>query len=312
MRDPAALRTMLQHFESSFGDREVRRWFRGDVLGFRLHEGVTSVPDYHTEVARYFDRLAPQYDFAVASNALDRYLRSVSGRVLSRAFGRSNRVLEIGCGTGLETLPLARRGVRIVATDISGEMLGRLAEKVASEGLSGSVEMRRVSARDLRQILDEFGPESFDGVFSDFGALNCEPEWGTIPEILHKLLGPEGTLILGIWNRYCLAEGLLCLAARKPRRALARLQRPVGVGWSRYGVPVFARGPGETLARLRPHFRLLRLTGLPVFLPPYDFGSHLASRDALLSVLRSLDEGLADKFPFNRMGDHFLAEWRRR
>ncbi len=312
VEEPVALEAILRRFASAFGDREVRSWFGGQVLGFRLEEGVRSGPGYPETVARYFDRLAPDYDATVESNPLDLYLREVSVRALTAAFGPEDRVLEIGCGTGRETLPVAELGAYVVATDVSAKMLSVLRAKVASAGLADRVAIRQVGARDLGLILEEFGPGSFDGAFSDFGALNCEPTWEGLPSTLHALVRPGGMVMLGIWNRFCLAEFALCLAAGRPRRALARLRTPVPVGESRYGIPVFARSPRETLAALRPGFELVRLRGLPVFLPPYDFGAGISPENGLWSTLREIDARFSGRFPLNRVGDHFLAELRRR
>ena len=311
VEDPGIVAAMRERFETRFGCEEVSRWFGDAVLGFRVEPGRWSAAAYHDRVRGYFDGLAADYDRGVSSNTLDRHLRAVSNAVLARAYRPSDRVLEVGAGTGLETLPLARRGTRVVATDISSRMLARLSEKALAEGLEGRVATRVVAAHELGRVLDEFGPHSFDGAFSDFGALNCEPELDSFPGILHELLRPRGTLVLGIWNRVCAAETLLSLAAGEPRRAFARLEVPVAVGRSRYGIPVYARSPGEMLGAFRSRFKAVRITGLPVFMPPYDFGNRLPSRERLLRILGALDAHLARRFPFNRFGDHFLMEMTR-
>lgn len=313
--EPVVDRSELAHaidaFRGRFGGREVDRWFGGSVAGFRLHSGPADERGSPSPES-YFDQLAAEYDRLVLTNPLDLYLRSVAGAVLGRIFPPGAHILEIGCGTGIETLPLARRGVRIAAIDISGEMLARLSEKAAGEGLSSMIEPRKMDAKGIDAYLREGRAGTFDGAFSDFGALNCEPDLGRIPEILHRLLRPGGSLVLGIWNRYCASEALLALASGNPRRALARLQVPVRVGHSRFGIPVYARGPSEFLEPFRPFFETVERIGLPVFLPPYDFGGPLPEYPELFDLLSRLDTRLADKFPFNRLGDHFLVELRRR
>ena len=51
----------------------------------------------------------------------------------TRLARESGEVLELGCGTGRLTLPMARTGARMVALDLSSAMLGRLREKLAAE-----------------------------------------------------------------------------------------------------------------------------------------------------------------------------------
>lgn len=45
----------------------------------------------------------------------------------------AGRVLELGCGTGRLTLPMARTGASVVALDLSRAMLGRLTERLDGE-----------------------------------------------------------------------------------------------------------------------------------------------------------------------------------
>src|SRR6266571_2386292 len=160
---------------------------------------------------------------------------------------RSLRIIGLtsGSATGLETLALARRGVHVLATDISSRMLNRLSGKAVTQGLESFVQTRNVRAADIAILQDEFEPGSFDGAFSDFGALNCEPDLQSVPEALAYLLRPGAALIMTVWNRLCLAETLAYLVVAKPSRAFARLRDPVPVGRSRFGIPVYARSAGE-------------------------------------------------------------------
>lgn len=308
-RDAARVRT---RFETEFGADRVRRWFGSSFQAFDLEPLNLDAAGYADSVEAYFDRLAASYDLVVAGNRLDAGLRSVSEGLLLRLFRPGDRVLEIGSGTGLETLPLARRGVEVVATDISAEMIRRLQVKVETEGLGQFVETRQMRATDVVRLLREFGAASFDGAFSNFGALNCEASLGEIPRVLATLLHRDSPAVFGIWNRLCMAESILSLARLKPRRALARLQTPVPVGLSRYGIPVFAHTVRSFVTPFLPYFFVERVAGVPVFVPPYDYERLVARSDGFFAMLRRLDDQLGRTFPFNRFGDHFFVELRRR
>jgi ubiquinone/menaquinone biosynthesis C-methylase UbiE len=71
-----------------------------------------------------FDRLAPEYD-ALANGEIFQLLRRRTHETFARRFRPGARVLEIGCGTGLDTAFLANAGVRVVACDPSEAMVGR-------------------------------------------------------------------------------------------------------------------------------------------------------------------------------------------
>src|SRR5438552_1940523 len=73
--------------------------------------------------AQAFDEAANRYDADAAANPMMRWLRRESLRRLLKSFKPGDFVLEIGCGTGDEALALARRGVRMLATDASDEMI---------------------------------------------------------------------------------------------------------------------------------------------------------------------------------------------
>jgi SAM-dependent methyltransferase len=80
------------------------------------------------------------------------------------AYPSGSRVLEAGCGTGAQTVTLARRspGARFTSVDVSAESLAAARRRVEEEGLD-NVELVRADVLDL-----PFAPGSFDGVFVCF------------------------------------------------------------------------------------------------------------------------------------------------
>jgi SAM-dependent methyltransferase len=72
-----------------------------------------------TEDAERYDRARPGYPATVFDDLAE-----------LGAVGPDRAVLEIGCGTGQATLPLAQRGCRVVALDIGAEMTGLARHKL--------------------------------------------------------------------------------------------------------------------------------------------------------------------------------------
>ena len=113
---------------------------------------------------RGWDEYAPFYDWENAQT-LGRRDVSFWQRV---AAGVRGRVLELGCGTGRVTIPLAKSGAAVVGVDRSAPMLARLRSRVdrSRSGATGSLDAVRC---DIRRL--PFRPNSFAMVVAPYGVL---------------------------------------------------------------------------------------------------------------------------------------------
>jgi SAM-dependent methyltransferase len=310
--DPTTLRSKLvPRFLEKFGPERISRWFGREIGCVRLFESPDGFP-YYRAVEALFDSSAPKYDGVVQGNPFDLHLRRVAVAHLRNLFRTGQKVLELGCGTGLETIPLAQAGLRVVALDISSEMLNQLDRNARAACVRDRIETRRVALGTLPEIVRDLGPGSFDGAFSHFGALNCEPHLERVPGALHQLLRPSARVSLGVWNRTCLWELMGYGALLRPGRALARLQSSVPVGKSRFGVPVFPYSPHEATRLFSPFFVSEAATGVSVLMPPYNLANRLVSSPRLIAFLEAADAAVRDRRFLRYLGDHFLLTMRRR
>jgi hypothetical protein len=127
---------------------------------------------------------------------------------------------------------------------------------------------------------------------------------------LHSLLRPGSPLLLGVWNKFCLYEMVGYLLRMNPALAFARLRNPVPVGRSRFCVASNAFSVGTLNGYLAHHFKLERVYGVVVLLPPSNLTSYLP-RGGFYSLMKKIDLNIGAGFPMNRLGDHFLAVYRR-
>ena len=133
-----------------------------------------------------FDAVAEGYDQGFTFSNIGRAQRSAVWRELRRTFHAGDRVLEIGCGTGVDACFLAERGVKVVACDNSPAMIQVAVRRVREMG-TNAVDLRLLAAENLAEVQQE---APFDGVFSNFGALNCVEDLKAVGEDLGRLLKP--------------------------------------------------------------------------------------------------------------------------
>lgn len=264
--------------------------------------------DTRSAATRGFDRLASSYD-GLSGGEIFRLLRQRTHRAFDRHLVCGARVLEIGCGTGLDTRYLASRGCHVVACDPSEEMVTRTMRRLVHEGLEQRTTVMPCGLQDLQTFLDALAPhEPFDGIVSNFGALNCVNHLAPLGAVVRCHLRPGGTVLLGVMTRMCAVEALYFAATRRPRLAVRRLGAgAVRVPVAGIDVPTFYHRISELCAALGNEVRLRAIEGLGVVLPP----PYLEPRwqglpRSVRTAVTAVDRWLAPWPPFNRLGDHVL------
>lgn len=257
-----------------------------------------------------FDAVALDYDREFTRTPLARLLRAQVWARLAAHFGAGDRVLELNCGTGEDAVWLARRGVRVTATDSSPVMLRVAERKVRECGLGEWVETQILDLAAPRPTPDE--RVRFDGVLSNFGGLNCVPDLRPLAAFLAGRMKPCGAVIFVPMNRWCAWEIVWHLLHRQPRTAFRRLRHGgvearVGNDTLRVWYPSI-----KTLRQmLAPHFQLRRVIGLGVCLPPSYLEPVITERPRLLRWLQRFDRLTRNHWPFNRLADHVILEFER-
>jgi SAM-dependent methyltransferase len=115
-------------------------------------------------------------------------------------------VLELGCGTGRVTLPLARAGVEVVGIDRSQEMLARAAARKRRARRATRVGLVRGDIRHL-----PFADAAFPLVIAPYGILQSllhERDLAAALDAVSRVIAPGGTFGLELvadlpsWNEY--------------------------------------------------------------------------------------------------------------
>jgi len=105
-----------------------------------------------------------------------------------------DRVLDVGCGTGVLAAMLAHKGAHVTGIDIAPPMLSQAAWRVREEGLADRVELKELGAVDLDTA---FPSEGFDIVVSAlvFSELSDDEIEYTLAECW-RILRPGGQLLV--------------------------------------------------------------------------------------------------------------------
>ncbi len=215
-----------------------------------------------------FDAYAAGYDRHFTDSAIGRAQRRLVWRGLLPLLNGKMDILEANCGTGEDAMRLAGLGHRVLATDLSGEMI-RIAEAKKDAALPlPELQFRQAGFRELPLALKG---RRFHLIFSNFGGLNCiSPlENRRLAGCFHQLLQPGGLLFLVYMSRRCAWERLYFSLKGEPERAFRRRhQGPVKAQIGMNEMEVWYYSPEEVAALYAPFFRNQRLFPVGLFTPP--------------------------------------------
>jgi len=145
--------------------------------------GSESVPwSFKDEKLTYEQRRMLRYDLQ------DYMLETIPFRAW-----KGKQILEIGCGTGIDSAEFARNGAFVTAVDFAEESVKRTIETFQEAGLKGNILMRPANATRLPD-------KSFDAAYS-FGVLHHIPNVDDVLQEIARLLKPGGEGVFMVYNK---------------------------------------------------------------------------------------------------------------
>lgn len=257
-----------------------------------------------------FDSVAADYDGPRGNNDAIQEMRAEMWRWLDATFAPGSRLIDLGCGTGLDAVRMASLGHRVLATDWSPRMVERTHERAQAAGLAERVEALPIGAHELQRIA---GWGTVDGAYSNLGPLNCVPDLAAVARECARLVKPGGALVFTVIGRLCPWEIAHYARQRRWTRLKVRFARDtVAVGmnqrtiWTRYYLP------REFYRAFADQFELEHLRGLCVFAPPPYLTWVRERHPRWQERLWQLDRRVAGWPLVRAVGDHFLIVLRRR
>ena len=141
--------------------------------------------------------------YTTAERASDEYFRDIEERryrahynlvdLFASLKGQHGKLLEVGCGIGVDSIQLARCGFDVTAVDLTDSALNVAREFAARRNVT--IDFRLGNAEGL-----DFPDATFDAVYS-FGVLHHTPDIDKAVAEVHRVLKPGGTAYVMLYHR---------------------------------------------------------------------------------------------------------------
>jgi ubiquinone/menaquinone biosynthesis C-methylase UbiE len=256
----------------------------------------------------YWNTAAETYAERFTATTVGVARRKAVWRDLERVFHPGDRILELNCGTGIDAVFLAEKGIRVLGCDIAPRMIELARERAAEAKLQKWIDFRVLPTENISALRNE-GP--FDGAFSNFSGLNCVEDLTWVSRDLGALLRPGAPFLTCMMGRFVPWEIAWFLAHGRPNRAFMRL-----CGSSTHystAAELSAHRPSVQQIReqMKADFTLRGWKGIGITVPP-SYMEHWARRvPKLIDWLSQIDEGIGGLPIFRSMADGVLMEFER-
>jgi SAM-dependent methyltransferase len=215
---------------------------------------------------------------------------------------KNMHVLELNCGTGEDANYISKHNHKVIATDISNEMMQVSKEKNSST----SVTFKQL---DITKITNTTFVNKFDLIFSNFGGFNClsKSEISSFLSLAPNLLNEKGKIVLvimpkkTIWERFYFSiKGESNLAKRRNTSSfiLADVQ---GIK-----VKTWYYNPSEIIEESNA-FKICKTKPIGFFIPPSYLKSYFKNKKSILNLLKQFDRFLNWSF-LSKYADHYYIE----
>jgi SAM-dependent methyltransferase len=149
-----------------------------------------------------YEALAALYDGLMEDIDYQQWVDYIQ-QLLEKHHCPGNRILDLGCGTGNITIPLAQKGYAMTAVDLSASMLEQA--RVKSDDLQLAINWQQQDMTQLHFADEDGAAPVFDAIIATFDAFNYLTEPEDLQDLLHQLrelLAEDGLLIFDVQTPY--------------------------------------------------------------------------------------------------------------
>lgn len=251
-------------------------------------------------ISRAYDTVAQTYDADLSPNA---WMREFLWAKYLQYFRPGDHILDIACGTGIDTLHLTRHGMTVTGLDRAPGMLAQLTQKATA---TPTQTLPNTLIADFSRLPFPRQP-CFDGAISSFAGLNTTADLTRFAREISARLKPGSHLFIHLLNRFCVWEWLALIGRgnwQEARTYRSRHAFTVSIGG--VNVPHYFYSPRETYKRyFAEDFELCHHYGLAALRPP----PHLRLFPApLVRQLERWEKRVNALPPFRDWGNFFLLD----
>lgn len=262
------------------------------------------------QVSSAFSSQSVVFDELTNSNVMEVEYRHIIRTHVQQFILPGEYMLELNCGTGLDAVFFAGKGLKVHATDNAPGMLEQLKQKVVSQALEDRISYERCSFNQLS--LKENPVAQFDHVFSDYGGLNCAEDIAAVVQQLDPYLKPGGMAHFVLIAPVCLWEWVTVFKG-KYRFAFRRLaKKGLKSHLEGHYFTTYYYSPASIRKAFGKKYHLMQLRSLGCFMPP-TFNDYFPARHPrLFKLLKQTELSLNTTWPFNRTGDLFIISMKKK
>jgi len=246
-----------------------------------------------------FDAAASNYDTEFTKSCVGIAQREQVWEYINQLKLQSSiMILEINCGTGEDAYRWKEKGHKIIATDLSNEMI-----EVAKHA-HPTIAFQQLDLRNLNGI-----QEPISLIFSNFGGLNCisPAAFQAFFKTAYHRLPESGQLILVIMGKKCLWDrGFLTLKGRWSEIRRRNSTDSIAVNVAGNAVQTWYYSPRQLRKYSKNYFKIKQLKPVGFFVPPSYLAPFFNKNKRLLTIFSWLDR----RFPFaflSNYADHYMV-----
>lgn len=252
-----------------------------------------------------FDSYAIDYDDHFTNSLIGKAQREQVRKQLSKVIKSDvKNVLEVNCGTGEDALWFTKKGMKVLATDISEGMIEVAKQK------TNEIDFLQLNCMNIASL----APSTYDMVFSNFGGLNClnANELIQFRNACESIQNKDNRLAFVIMGTQCWWERMY-FRLKKDKKKSTRRQDRKGVDTiiNDQKFKTWYYSPEYFKELFGDDYVCVTLKPIGLFVPPSYLEPYIEKRKNFLGALRFLDSIFSFSFLSN-FADHYIIIFKKK